>query len=262
MKTPLAIVATLVSALALYLPTRTQAFTRVMVDGRNVRMFVSGKGDATVVFESGLGGSLEHWGKVQPAVSGFAKTVSYDRAGMGLSDAGWHPRDGRRIATELHDALRAAGIAPPYVLVGHSLGGPYVRVFAAMFPDEAAGLVLVDPTPDSEVATAPREPEHRAMPATLAQARAGRIPSGIPVFLIDAVPLQDVPFATDAIRTVRARNRVELAAESIEYAEWLRTIPGSRLITVNSGHNIPQEQPAAVIEAIRKIVDEIRLSRP
>ena len=81
-----------------------------------------------MVFENGLGGPLELWGKVQPDVSRFARTVSYDRAGAGLSDEGPPPRDGRRIAAELRAALRFAGIAPPACSpVGASLGGPYVR---------------------------------------------------------------------------------------------------------------------------------------
>jgi len=147
---PLVILATLLSVLALYLPTRTQAFTSVGIDGRILRMLVTGRGDATVVFENGLGGPLELWGKVQPDVSRFARTVSYDRAGVGLSGEGPRPRDGRRIAAELRGALRLAAVAPPYILVGASLGGPYVRIFAGMYPHEVVGLVLVDLTPDTE----------------------------------------------------------------------------------------------------------------
>jgi pimeloyl-ACP methyl ester carboxylesterase len=257
MNTPLTILAALISVLALYLPTRTQSFTKVAVDGRSIRMLVSGRGDTTVVFESGLFGPLEHWGKVQPAVSRFARTVSYDRAGVGLSDAGPRPRDGRHVAMDLRRALQAAEIAGPYVLVGHSLGGQYTRIFAAMYPDDVAGMVLVDPTPDSEqVDSKARLPELEAMPDTLNQARVSRIPGGIPLFLIDALSVPEVPFATEAFRASRLRNRIELAAESIEYKEWLATIPGSRLIvTDRSGHNVPQEQPELVVDTIREAVD-------
>jgi len=143
MNTPVAVLAALLSALALYLPTRTQAFTQVTIDGRSLRMLVAGHGDATVVFESEAGASLEMWGKVQPDVSRFARTASYDRAGMGLSDEGPPPRDGRHVAAELRRALLLAGIAPPYILVGASFGGPYVRVFAGMYPDDVAGIVLL-----------------------------------------------------------------------------------------------------------------------
>lgn len=101
MNTPMAGLAAVLSLLALYLPTRTQAFTYVAIDGRSVRMLMAGRGDATVVFENGGGGSLEQWGKVQPGVSRFARRVTYDWAGRGLSDDGPRPRDGRRIAAEL-----------------------------------------------------------------------------------------------------------------------------------------------------------------
>jgi pimeloyl-ACP methyl ester carboxylesterase len=259
----LGVLAALLSALALYLPSRTQSFTRVTVDGRSIRMLVAGHGDATVVFENGFGGPLENWGKVQPRVSRFARTVSYDRAGVGLSDKGPLPRDGRRIADQLRRALRAAHIAPPYILVGHSLGGPYTRVFAAAYPDDVAGLVLVDPTPDSErFDRAAGLPELEAWPATRAQLRAGPLPAGIPVFLIDALSVPVVPFTTEADRAVRLRNRAELEAESVEYQEWLRTIPGSRLIvTARSGHNVPQEQPELVVATIRDAVTTARLAR-
>lgn len=258
MNTPMAILAALLSLLALYLPTRTQAFTRVAVDGRSIRMLVAGPGDATVVFENGGGGSLEQWGKVQPGVSRFARTVTYDRAGRGLSESGPPPRDGRRIAAELRRALHSAGVAPPYIIVGASLGGPYIRIFAGMYPDDVAGMVLVDPTTDSEqVEDAAGLPELESLPSTLDQARASRVPIGIPLFLIDAISPLDLPFQTEAIRTLRMSYRADLEAESLEYRKWLDTIPGSRLIvTHRSGHNVAQEQPELVVATIRQVVDE------
>src|SRR4029077_19435539 len=107
---------------------------------------------------------------IQPAVSQFAKTISYDRAGNGLSKKGPAPRDGRRVATELHTALHNARASPPYILVGHSLGGPYIRVFAGLYPEEVAGLVLVDPTQEDLIAwdkarKAQPPPEHKFRPA-------------------------------------------------------------------------------------------------
>jgi pimeloyl-ACP methyl ester carboxylesterase len=259
----LTVMAALLSVLALYLPARTQAFTRVTVDGQSIRMLVTGHGAATVVFENGLGGPLEHWGKVQPGVSRFARTVSYDRAGAGLSDKGPLPRDGRRIANELRRALPAANIAPPYILAGASLGGPYIRVFAATYPDDVAGLVLVDPTPDSEQFDRPAGvPELEAWPATLDQLRAGRLPA-VPVFLIDALSVPYVPFTTEAYRASRLRNRADLEAESVEYQEWLRRIPGGQLIvTARSGHNVFLEEPELVVATIREAVDAVTRAAP
>jgi pimeloyl-ACP methyl ester carboxylesterase len=247
--------AVMLGAIALFLPTRRQTFTRVAIEGRALRMLVSGSGASTVVFENGLGPPLEMWGKVQPHVSRFARTVTYDRAGVGLSEDGPSPRDGRQIVTELRAALRAAGLPPPYVLVGASFGGLYVRVFAGMYPAEVSGMVLVDPTHDVERPERPLHPELAVALETAEQARRSRIPPGVPLVLIDAVSEHDVPFATSTIRALRAKQRSEIDAESRAYKEWLDTIPGARLIvTHHSGHNIPIEQPELVVETIRQVV--------
>ena len=165
--------AVMLSAVALYLPTRSQTFRRVALEGRAMRMLVSGSGESTVVFENGLGPPLEMWGKVQPDVSRFARTVTYDRAGVGLSEDGPSPRDGRQIARELRAALRAAGLPPPYVLVGASFGGLYIRVFAGTYPEDVSGMVLVDPTHDADGVPPSRHPELAVVKETVEQAIAG-----------------------------------------------------------------------------------------
>jgi pimeloyl-ACP methyl ester carboxylesterase len=125
-----------------------------------------------------------------------------------------------------------------------------------MYPDDVAGMVLVDPTPDTErVAEAVRAPELESLQDTLAQARASRVPSDVPVFLIDAISPREVPFATEMIRTMRMGNRGQQEADSAEYKKWLDTIPGGRLIlTHRSGHNVAQEQPDLVVDTIRQAV--------
>ena len=257
------VAAAMLSAIALLLPTRSQTFTRVAVDGRTMRMLVSGSGESTVVFENGGGPPLEMWGKVQPHVSRFARTVTYDRAGVGLSDDGPLPRDGRRIAGELRDALRAAGLPPPYVLVGASLGGLYIRVFAGAYPVDVSGMVLVDPTHDAASFGPSLHPELAVVRETAEQALRSRIPPGTPLVLIDAVSPREVPFASSAIRQMRAKSRPEIDAESRAYRTWLDTIPGARLIvTHESGHNVPIEQPQLVVEAIRDVVRAASDRRP
>ena len=98
-----------------------------------------------VIFESGLGETWDSWREVAPHTAPFALSCAYDRAGLGKSEKGALPRDGRQIAVELHDTLHAAQIAPPYILVAHSAGALYSRVFAGLFPNEVAGLVWVEP---------------------------------------------------------------------------------------------------------------------
>jgi pimeloyl-ACP methyl ester carboxylesterase len=125
-------------------PEKSEA---VDVGGYSLRILVTGKGTPTVVLESGSGSRIEDsWSKVLPEIAKLNRVVGYNRAGIGESEPGRKPRTAQQIATELHTALKNSGLRPPYVLVGHSIGGPYVRVFAHRYPSEVAGLVLVDPT--------------------------------------------------------------------------------------------------------------------
>lgn len=119
---------------------------KVDAGGHRVRLLVAGEGTPTVVLESGFGAGIESWTRVQPSVSRFTQVVSYDQAGVGGSEPSPKPRTGRQIASELHTVLKNAGLRPPYVLVGHSIGGPYIHVFANRYPTEVAGMVFVDPT--------------------------------------------------------------------------------------------------------------------
>lgn len=98
-----------------------------------------------MIFDAALGGSSLSWSFVQPAIARVTRACSYDRAGFGWSDAGPLPRTAGRIADELHALLRAAQVAPPYVLVGHSYGGLVMRLFAARHPSDIAGLLLIEP---------------------------------------------------------------------------------------------------------------------
>jgi pimeloyl-ACP methyl ester carboxylesterase len=127
----------------------------VDVGGYRLNLNCTGEGYPTVVFESGLGGPAMEWLLVQPEVAKFARACSYDRAGYGWSDPGPSPRTSLQIVKELHTLLRNAGEKPPYVLVGHSFGGFNVRVFNGQYPDEVAGMVLVDASHEDQMEKAP-----------------------------------------------------------------------------------------------------------
>jgi len=123
----------------------------VTVNGRKMHIDCAGQGGPTVILDAGLGDTYLSWQKVQPEIAKFVQVCSYDRSGIGYSDPSPQPRTSRVIATELHDMLHAAQIASPYILVGHSMGGYDVRVYAGMYPGEVAGMVLVDAShPDQE----------------------------------------------------------------------------------------------------------------
>lgn len=106
----------------------------------------TGSGAPTVILEPGGGGSAASMGLIAPAVARDSRVCVYDRAGRGWSDSASSPPDGAQIATDLHRLLDRAHVPGPYVLAGHSFGGLYVRTYAAKYPAEVAGLVLVDST--------------------------------------------------------------------------------------------------------------------
>jgi pimeloyl-ACP methyl ester carboxylesterase len=112
--------------------------------GHLLHVNIKGKGGPTVVMENGSHDFSFIWSLVQPEVSKFAQTVSYDRAGYAWSEPGPLPRTSHQMAYELHTALQNAGVKGPYVLVGQSVGGFRVRAFARYYPKEAVGMVLVD----------------------------------------------------------------------------------------------------------------------
>ena len=115
------------------------------VAGELLHVHATGRGSPTVVLEAGISASSLSWTLVQPAIASFARVVSYDRAGLGWSAPGAAPCTPARLAARLHALLQASGNPGPYILVGHSFGALIVRAFAAAFPAETTGLVLVDP---------------------------------------------------------------------------------------------------------------------
>src|SRR5262245_45342615 len=115
------------------------------IGGRHIHIDCRGAGSPTVVFESGLDlfGSLS-WAKVHDAVAKFTCACAYSRAGIIWSDDKDGPHDGEGVARDLHATLRAAGESGPFVLAGHSTGGPYITICTKLYGDEVAGLVYVE----------------------------------------------------------------------------------------------------------------------
>ncbi len=129
-----------------------------MVDVGGYRLHINcvGTGSPTVVIDAGWGDSAGAWSSwVQPAVGSTTRICTYDRAGIGYSDSGPLPRTAQHFAEELHTLLRRADVAGPYVMVGHSLGGLTVRVFAHDYAAEVAGVVLIESMSPSQARPSP-----------------------------------------------------------------------------------------------------------
>src|ERR1700761_7502847 len=115
-------------------------------DGRHLHLVCEGAGSPVVLLESGFGATAGAGVRVQPELAKRERVCAYDRAGYGKSDPGPEPRDGAAIAADLDQALTAEHIAGPFVVVGHSAGGLYARLFADRRKGQVVGMVLVDPT--------------------------------------------------------------------------------------------------------------------
>ena len=239
---------------------------KVDVGGHGLQLLIGGQGSPTVIFEGGFGVGIPSWSTVQKDVAAFAQTVSYDRAGLGQSDLGPKPRSAKQVATELHAALQKSGIKPPYVMVGHSFGGIFVRVFADMYPTEVVGMVLIDPSQESfndwlnknqpdrvkaaasniEKASEGVRAEFAGVDISYAQARATKVPQGIPVVLLSATEDESMPAEARKVWIEK-------------HKEWLATVPGSKHIIVEkTPHFIQAQQPAVVLDAIKQVVKQPR----
>ncbi|HEY0349467.1 MAG TPA: alpha/beta hydrolase, partial [Pyrinomonadaceae bacterium] len=139
--------------------------------GFRLNLYCMGSGSPTVVFDSGWEDWAPSWSTVQPQIAKWTRACSYDRAGAGFSDPGPVPRTSVRIAEELHTALKRAGIAGPYILVGHAFGGDNVRTFADLYIGEVAGLVLVEADPTDVEPQAMQEEDRRGRIGIISQLR-------------------------------------------------------------------------------------------
>ncbi len=139
----------------------------VDVGGYYLHINCTGTGSPAVIVDAGWGDWSAMWSWVQPEVAKITRVCTYDRAGMGYSEAGALPRDAKQFAKELHTLLHQANIPVPYVLVGHSLGGLPVRVFAHDYATEVAGVVLIDSMSPAQFSQSPtdKKPQQTSQPS-------------------------------------------------------------------------------------------------
>jgi pimeloyl-ACP methyl ester carboxylesterase len=231
-----------------------------MVGERRVEYSLSRHEGPTVVFENGLGGGLQWWAKVFPEVAKGATAFAYNRPGTGASEVATTPRDGAHVVTELRSLLESKGLKPPYILVGHSLGGLYMQYFARRYPSEVAGLVLVDSTHPRQLQGAGAKENwpgwfRTLIGVTLSAASEEELKAansiGEQVLNLPAPPNMLVTVLT---ATEPSNDDSDLARDAIaKRKDIARLYPGSRHIWVKGGHAIPLEHPEAVIEAIREL---------
>jgi pimeloyl-ACP methyl ester carboxylesterase len=158
----LAVIGAIYQVIATQIDQRTYSPPGEMVDVNGQLMHINcmGEGGPTVILEAANFAMSAHWVRVQQQLAQTTRVCAYDRAGIGWSERGPEPRDARQISSELHTLLKGADTEGPYVLVGHSYGGLYAQMYAARYPKQVAGVVLVDSTHPEQFT---RSPEGRAM---------------------------------------------------------------------------------------------------
>lgn len=218
--------------------------------------------DATVVLESGLGDGANVWDRLRGEMSGIP-VFAYDRPGYGKTPATSAPRDPCTIARELHERLASAHIPPPYVLVGHSLGGQYAYAFARLYRQETRGLVLVDATPPGHWEALQKEmPAHagalKALKAlTFSRTMRGEFNAqeqclaGLPEGSI-GVPVRILLRTRDAEASGGAKLR---RIDQDLARRWLALTGASQLELVDgAGHYIQRDRPEFLAKVIRQMI--------
>ncbi|OMD46617.1 alpha/beta hydrolase [Paenibacillus borealis] len=208
---------------------------------------LTGQGAHTIVLEAGMGGCSLDWTLVQPEISGFAKVISYDRAGLGWSGKPLEEATCRNYAVKLRDLLQALDCEPPYLLVGHSYGGMIVRSFAVEYPDEVDGLLLVDAVHESRYLAAEMSGlRHKQWRANLALYRLGYLlsPTGLLRLLGRHVGTRRLPAPVQRItRALGYRNN---ACKTV-YAEMLFAEESARQLSISPPLSL--ELPITVLSA-------------
>ncbi|HEX7419813.1 MAG TPA: alpha/beta fold hydrolase [Thermoanaerobaculia bacterium] len=249
-------------ALCLWLATVASAGVRLVdVGGHKMRVLTDGAG-ASVVFEAGFTETLDTWRDVIPAVAKIARVVAYDRAGLGQSEAVEGVRSYAALANDLHTLLLQEKVPPPFLLVGHSYGGPLSRVFCHLYPAEVRGIVFVDPMSETLNIADPKRAEHMAQQeAALKGASRGvmaewaylRKESDRDFADLQKVPRPDVPMAL----IVATIDRPDGWRKGLldQYGQWIESRNDSVLIvTPNSSHIVQRDEPGLVVGAIRSLL--------
>jgi pimeloyl-ACP methyl ester carboxylesterase len=261
-------------------PEVTRDPTRhVAVSDHQLRMLIAGTGSPTIVLEDGFGDGIDGHAGLQAELAKLSTVVAYDHASTGGSDPGPAPRDALHVERELRLALENAGLAPPFVLIGHSIGGDYIRIFAHEFPADTAGLILLDPTPDWD------EMNEWAMIHAPARAETYRkVRHDLDAFMDRHMELQDAGRSAEwvALDTTRAQSKQAfplpnvplvqisgashrqtdtMSADKIDFFDaWLEQhMPRAKhVLATHSGHGVQVTDQKLVLDEVKQMVTALR----
>jgi pimeloyl-ACP methyl ester carboxylesterase len=214
------------------------------VGGHRLHLDCRGEGSPTVVLSNGLGGISARWARVTGPVGETSRVCTYDRAGQGWSDDAASPQDGVQSAEDLHTLLAEAGEHPPYVLVGHSTGGTFAMTYAARYPDQVAGLVLLDSSSPEQFTRIPAYPSQYqllmrrglALLPTLSRLGLGYlIPGTSHLPAVDAARVNAITAAPQAYRS--QRDEISVLPKVFAQAQDLTTLGDRPLAVLTASAN-------------------------
>ena len=260
-------------------PVRAQEVVTRQIDDHVVEGVIHGREGPVVVIEAGLGEHGADWRSIQSELAAGATVLTYSRAGYGHSGPTTVPRTPPHIARELRAFVDSLGLEPPFILVGHSLGGMTMRVFAAQYPDLVAGLVLVDGAHErqyvewsslhstfwvdtwaslSEYADSLGSHVYAEVQGLWGVFRKGVLPEAWPLPNIPMIVLTQV--LVDDSWTGATAEGVEIWRNL--HTEYFRQSTNARHIVVNHvGHNIRRDDPALVVDVIRQMIEMVDQQR-
>lgn len=232
------------------------------IEGRRLYGLLAGEGEPVVILDAGLGDTSEIWSKIQPEVARISSVFSYDRAGLGHSDMAPIPRTCKEIVGDLRNLLSAANIRPPYVIVAHSWSGLNARWYAAHYPGDIAGMVLIDPVHEDKyeqfekvlsaeqasrmwvsVKDPSKNDENIDRMTSIEQVRSLKRSFDFPLIVLTRETDAD---DLNKIETNLQRGFLKLSSKSKQF------------ISKHTDHYIQNSEPELVIDAIRQIVESIR----
>jgi len=249
-------------AVLLVLASVTSIVSAAPGDMARHQVRIEGHGARTVVLEAGLGDTLDTWTNVQTQIAASCtRTIAYSRAGYPGSDPAGGPRDAATIVSELRAELKRRGIQPPYVLVGHSLGGLYMQYFARQYPDEIKGLLLVDSSHwNQQLNLGPNAPDafgRRSMvlfmPWIMRRELIDSTHAGEQVHVSpDASVVPTIVLSRT--RALHGETPASQALAELLQGEIAAAFPAARHVRVaDSGHYIQRDRPDVVVAAAREL---------
>lgn len=243
----------------------------VTLDHRQQFVRIEGSGSPAVVFDSGCGGDSSNWRAIAPQIATLTTAISYDRFGCGASSPGETPRTSGRMVDELHALLHRLDVSPPFVLVGLSFGGMNARLYASRYPNEVAGLVLLEPA---------HEELSQRMPPDFWQHESAQLANTSGALREEALALEesakellherrdhfgDLPIVviTAGKKWNDTPSHIDVGAVDAAWRSLHRDIVassrrGRHIDVARSGHNVHVDAPDVVIDAIRDVVRTVR----